>query len=626
MTLPAIATGGEAPPSSLMPWQQEWIPVFLEFLKRCNIPSKELKEPGPIEPYEAQYRFLRELDEGLTLGQHLYCILKARQLGMSTIMLILDIFWLYMHPGLQGALVADTDENRTQFRETITQVLDGLPKGFKIKVRKHNRSMLVLENGSRLQYMCAGKGKNPDLGRSRGLNFIHATELSSWGDQDGIHSLMDTLATENPNRLYILESTAKGYNVFWDLYRKAKIDPTQRPVFIGWWAKETYRIRQGTAEFDAWWTNNPVLTDAEKAMEGLVLRDYGWQLTTEQWAWWRKQQFDRSETNLLQEFPWHADVAFQVTGSPFFSIKRLNEDLNFVQTQVVTFSGYKYELPDTFDRMKCDEVYSATESELKIWEKPIRNARYAIGVDVAYGRSPTNDRHCIEVFRCFADKLVQVAEWATSIPETRTVAWVLAHLAGSYRDCMINLEVSGPGLQVMQEMKNLRQMIATAHLRNLEPIFEAKNALDMARWFLYHRPDTPGQGYMYNWKTNHDNKQEMFNGLRDSYNTERVIVRSVPLLEEMITLVQNGVSIQASARNKDDRPFATGLSHHAWQHWIRFSMMQENRTHAIEMAKQQQMLAEGKDVIQGIIPGFFQKRSAERREANIEALINAGYN
>jgi hypothetical protein len=250
----------------------------------------------------------------------------------------------------------------------------------------------------------------------------------------------------------------------------------------------------GTAEYDRWWTQNPVLDEQEAAMEALILQDYGWQMTTEQWAWWRKQAFDRSESNLLQEFPWHEKVAFQVTGSPFFSNKRLTEDIEFVSSAAVTFSGYRYDLGDQFATMRCDEVFTrrrvgaenlgaadqATPATRSAWTWPT-------------AARPTNDRHCIEIYRCFADKLVQVAEWATSIPETRCVAWVLAHLAGSYRDCMINLEVSGPGLQVMSEMKYLRQQIATAHLRNLEATFEARNALDQARWFLYHRPDTPGR-------------------------------------------------------------------------------------------------------------------------------------
>lgn len=613
------------PPSSVMPWQTSWIPAFLEFVKRVKVPSKEMVEPAPIIPYEAQYRFLRELDMGLTADQHFFVVLKARQLGLSTVMLLLDVFWLYMHPGLQGALVADTDENRIQFRETLTQVLSNLPHGFRIRVKRHNRGALVLENDSRLQYLVAGKGKNPDLGRSRGLNFLHATESSGWGDQQGVYSLIDALATENPNRLYIFESTAKGYNSFHTICQKAKSDPEQHFMFIGWWAKEVYRIKAGTAEYDRWWTSNPQLSEQEQLMEDQILQDYNWQLTTEQWAWWRKQSFDRSETNLLQEFPWHEKVAFQVTGSPFFANKRLAADLEFVSTQNVTFNGYRYELPSDFTLMRCEQVFKADEAELKIWEPPIRGARYAIGVDVAYGRSDEADRHCIEIYRCFADKLVQVAEWATPLPETRHVAWVLAHLAGSYRDCIINLEISGPGAQVMQEMKHLRQLIQYAHLRDMQPSFEARGALDQARWFLFHRPESMAPGYTYGWKTTNENKLEMFNGFRDGYNTEQVVVRSVKLLQEMQTLIQNGVKIGGSAGKKDDRPFASGLADYAWRHWIRPDMLSRNETFARQKAAEKSLSKEGQNVVRGIIPAFFASCDKERRERAIQEILNRSY-
>ena len=603
-------------------YSQNWVPAFLHFLSIVKIFSKELPEPSPITPYGGQLMFLREVDQGLSEGQHSFSVLKARQLGISTIMLALDLFWLFWHPGLQGALIADEDKNTQTFRETITMMLESLPPGFRIPTARHNRNALILANGSRLQYLTAGKKKNPDLGRSRGLNFVHASEISSWGDQDGIHSLIDALATENPNRLYIFESTAKGYNAFHDVHKDHEEDPTKRAMFIGWWAKELYRIRANSEEFERWWGVSPVLTEQEAAMAALIEQDYGVTVQPEQWAWWRKQTYSRSEQNLLQEFPWHERVAFQVTGSPFFSLKKINEDMQIIQTGAVTYDGYKYDLGDRFLTMQCLPVTDPAEVELRIYEPPIKGAKYAIGVDVAYGRNAENDRHCIEVFRCFADKMIQVAEWTTNLPESRHVAWVLAHLAGSYRDCMINLEVSGPGLNVMTEMKLLRQDIEFHKLFAVEPTFDARQALSQARWFLYHRPDTPGQGYMYNWKTNHDNKQEMFNGFRDAYSTDQVIVRSSPLLNEMTTLVQNGVAIQASARNKDDRPFAAGLACYAWRHWIRLGMMHEGRTFDVEMRRQNELKANGGNMVSGIIPQFFAQKQRERSEAELQRLID----
>lgn len=578
--------------------------------------------PGPITPYGAQNRFLEEVASGLAQGQHFFVTLKARQLGISTVMLALDIFWLYMFPGLQGALIADTNANLETFRQTITTMLESLPKGMRIGVKSHNRNALVLSNGSRLQYMSAGKGKNTSLGRSRALNFVHASEISSWGDQDGIDSLLAALAEENPNRLYIFESTALGYNVFFDMYRDALKDPKKRGFFIGWWAKEIYRIAEEDPEFQVWWSANPNLTEEEQAIFDLVKRDYGFEIQPIQWAWWRKIASKRSEASLLAEFPYHETVAFQVTGSAFFNLKRVNEDVEFIRGGGVTFDMFHYDLGDSFETMKCVQVPSADLGELRVYQKPVKHGQYVIGVDVAYGRSETADRHCISVWRCYADKIVQVAEYATSITETRTLAWVLAHLAGSYRNVTINLEVSGPGMQVMDEMRFCRQRIQTAHLRNLDPQFSATTALDQARWFLYHRSDVPGGGYLYNWKTNWDNKTAMLNAYRDAYNTGQVIARSAPLLDEMITLVQNGAAIQASGRNKDDRVFAAGLANYAWTTWVRQTMLAENRTWEIEQARDQQREEIAGDAVAQIIPQFFKLRQSERSNAQIMAFLS----
>ena len=51
-----------------------------------------------------------------------FCILKGRQLGITTISLALDLYWHFTHPGLQGTLTTDTEENRDMFRSTTRNV------------------------------------------------------------------------------------------------------------------------------------------------------------------------------------------------------------------------------------------------------------------------------------------------------------------------------------------------------------------------------------------------------------------------------------------------------------------------------------------------------------------------
>jgi hypothetical protein len=225
----------------------------------------------------------------------------------------------------------------------------------------------------------------------------------------------------------------------------------------------------------------------------------------------------------------------------------------------------------------------------------------------------------ISVWRCFSDKLVQVAEYATPQPETRQVAWVMAHLASEYRDCIINLEITGPGGQVMQELTTLKQHLSWGSLRETARQMRVEDCLDGAKWFLWNRPDSMSAGYSYNWKTNFDNKLMIFNKYRDMYSAEQVIPRSRHLLDEMLTLQQDGDRIAASGRNKDDRVFAACLAVYAWDTWRRVPMMAENRTYEREMLNQQRIESSGKDHVLGnIVPEFFAQAAQARLAAYYE--------
>ena len=603
-----------------------------DFLLRVKITSKEgANGPEPFVPYEAQMMFLDKLLEGLQKDCHFFCCLKARQLGISTVLLALDLYWLFVFKGLQGAFIADTGENKEIFRDSITEILENLPESFKSGVKRHNRNSLTLNNGSRLQYMSAGKGKNSGLGRSRGLNFVHATECSSWGDQKGLESLIAALAQENPNRLYVFESTALGYNLWFDMYKSAKEDnTTQCALFIGWWAKDIYRFKRGSAQFKRYWDDaQPFMSEYEAEKTAEVLRDFNHEIGEEQWAWYRWMASNQGETSMLEEYPTTPDEAFQATGSSFFNLKKINEDMALIHAigEKLSFNGYRYEMADLFTSMRVKKVTSIDEADLRVWEEPNPRGKYVIGVDPAYGRSEEADRSVISVWRCYADRLVQVAEYASPWPETRQVAWVLAHLAGCYQDCMINLEVSGPGHSVFAELKYLKQQIMFGQLRKPAAAMNIANALDTARWFLYHRPDSMGAGYAYNWKTGWDTKMLLFNRFRDAYNTDQLTIRSVPALEEMLTLVQDGDSIAASGRNKDDRAFAAGLACYAWGEWIRAGMMVQNRTFEREQAMDQQRIetkTSDTPVTDTMVERFFNRQAKDRQQAQLDALIR-GY-
>ena len=157
---------------------------LVKFETWCDSLWIDSKEFGHVRlKWFAPQRYaIEQIAKGLEQDIHEFVILKARQLGISTVTLALDIYWMFKHQGLQAAIVTDTDENREVFRSLIGQYIASLPRSSRPKIKVHNRAQLICEPpcSSRLMYMVAGTKKKGDLGRAKAVNLLHATECSSW--------------------------------------------------------------------------------------------------------------------------------------------------------------------------------------------------------------------------------------------------------------------------------------------------------------------------------------------------------------------------------------------------------------------------------------------------------------
>lgn len=606
---------------------KSWLPLFLDFIDNLSIDSKETGvTPLRTSLYEAQLMYLQEVCEGLERGVRHFVCLKARQLGISTISLAMDLFWLSVHPGLQGGLVTDTEGNRDKFRIILERYIESLPRSLRVPIAKHNRANLVLANGSVLDYLVAGvKRGSKGLGRSRALNFLHATECSSYGDAEGVASLMAALAEEHPDRLYMFESTAMGYNLFWDMCESAKEDPeTQKMIFIGWWAKDIYRLDRVKKRelFDKYWDDT--ITDDEEKKIAEVKEKYGAVITPEQLAWyrWKKKTRMSGESMMEQEYPWTADEAFVLSGQSFFPQIRISSDIKKVHQEKPKFLAYRYHMGERFEATEVEQVFRSIEADLRVWCEPVPGARYVIGCDPAFGRNDFKDRSAIEIYRCYADRMVQVAEYASSIPQTYQISWVLAHLAGLYRDCRINLEVQGPGIAIMQEFRHLKQLLSLGKLDigDGEQRSGMRNIFGAVTWYLYHRPDSMGAGYVYNWQTTLNTKLTIMNQLRDAYTLRQIDIFSMPLLEELQRVVQDGAAIEAEGRGKDDRVFATALANKAWIEWVRPGMITQGNTYE-RVSLEEKMATERPQatLVGRVVNDFFGRAEKDRKARALEA-------
>jgi len=232
------------------------------------------------------------------------------------------------------------------------------------------------------------------------------------------------------------------------------------------------------------------------------------------------------------------------------------------------FQTFRYKLGMKFDETEIRQVRDV-RAEMRIWEDASKFGYYVLGCDPAYGSSDEADRTVISIWRCYSDCMVQVAEYCSTQPSTYQCAWVLAHLAGYYgiTYLMPILEMNGPGQAVFDELEKVRRM--ASEIRPHEDVNGIRNILANMRHYFYRRLDNPGGGEMlYQWKTTMDLKTRAMNQMKNGIELGRMIPRSVPLLEEMQRIVNDGGSIGGEGRSKDDRVMAGALAYQAWNTWV----------------------------------------------------------
>ena len=567
---------------------------FYQFCSQLKIETKEEGLRKMDNLLGTQTYVMQEIADGLAEDIHFFVILKGRQLGITTISLALDLYWHFTNNGLGGTLVTDTEENRDMFRGTLGAYMDGLPKEYKIPMLAHNRNSLSLKNRSRIFYQVAGLRAKGSLGRGKGITFLHGTETSSWGDEEGLASLLASLAEQNPNRLYIFESTARGFNMFHDMYVTAKKARTQKAIFCGWWRNEFYSVNADTDVYKVYWDGK--LTPEEKEWTREIKKLYDFDINSRQMAWWRWKLHEgiKDDALMFQEFPPTEDYAFVMTGTSFFSNARCTDAVKI--SKKILYDNYRYIMGANF---QDTDVVKSTErlATLKVWEEPIDTAYYVIGADPAYGSSDWADRFCIQVFRCYADGMEQVAEFATSELNTYQFAWVIAHLAGAYKNSTLNLEVNGPGQAVINELKNLRRQASAmtgAMGRHLMDVYGSMSN------YIWRRNDTLGGiSNSIGWLTTAASKERMLSYMKDYFERGMMDIYSLETIDEMKSIVRDGGSIEASGRNKDDRVIAAALAAAAYAEQVQPRLIQMRISKSVSRAhedKTPEQIAVGRGV------------------------------
>ncbi len=110
-------------------------------------------------------------------------------------------------------------------------------------------------------------------------------DKASWDDEEGLASLLASLAETNPLRYYMFESTARGFNMFHDMWTTAKRARTQKAIFCGWWRNQLYMADPKSDIYKVYWDGK--LSPEEKEWTKDIKKMYNYEINSRQIAWWR---------------------------------------------------------------------------------------------------------------------------------------------------------------------------------------------------------------------------------------------------------------------------------------------------------------------------------------------------
>ena len=605
--------------------------AFYSYLNRAFVYSKDLGRICLGEHlYEGQRRLITEIFDALEDDIHSVYVLKSRQLGISTIIRFLTTFLIGINPGIKGAIVFDTDFNKIASRNELEVAIKELPASLKFpKVKKNNRQGLILQNDAEILFMSAGvrvSKTSGGLGRSVGLALAHCSELCSYADAAGLEAFRNSLSDINPDRLYIYESTARGFNLWNDMWREARADPThKRCIFLGWWSKDSQRIDKTDRDFPTYGAQPPTEVEAKKMVE--VKHKYGVTVTQEQLAWVRRM-YDptaradgdtdiayEASTDRIQEQPWTEDEAFQQSGAIFFSSEKLTDQTNLHVSK--KYTSWMFLAGQEFVDMRVLRAENTRSIEFKVWEEPEEDACYAIGIDPAFGENPINDRSSIQVLRCYADGCDQVAEYAFSMINTRQLAWVIATILGHYgfhprNEVRYILELNGPGGAVWNELRSLKQQIELGY----PPLAEEqglKNIFRNVQAYIHTRNDALGAGHNWHIKTSGQSKIADLETLRDFTSNGQLHIRSLDTIEEMATITREDNTIKAPGTKKDDRVLAMAFALRCWVHKLRPRLVAQKLTRQAVTARSQLKITDQVFLFnQNSLDTFFKEKQVAR--------------
>lgn len=425
-----------------------------------------------------QRALLEHVHEDLARGVPIrYIILKARQMGISTLIEALAYWWTSTHRYVTTVIIAHEKNAVNALYKMFRRYYEYSHPHFKPDRKYNTKAELVFDVSDEVKKQCDEEGVSPPglqseiktmvaadgKGRADNINFFHGSEVAFWDDSADIVSSALQAVPMAPESFVFLESTANGIGgYFYDEWQLAKRGESQfTPLFFPWHQHHKYEMPATDEEIGN-------LDEEEQALYELF-EENGYDRA----AWPRKIAFRRRKKlefrtdpkKFYQEYPSTPEEAFLASGRPVFETRVLQK-MEKIALDAADSKPYMcgdiMKNPDTSSQNKfifreIRRVGEIDPSPLRVWWLPEKGKKYVLGVDVSEGieiesskgREP--DYSVIDVFDVEARKTV--ARWRGYI-DPDLLGGVVFAIGKFYNDALVGVEVNNHGIATAAHLKN----------------------------------------------------------------------------------------------------------------------------------------------------------------------------
>lgn len=262
-------------------------------------------------------------------------ILKARQLGISTVTLFYVFLLAILNPNTNIAIAADNWENSQGLLAKIKE----FSRQLGLETSTDNTKKLVLSNGSSFSAITVNTslGTESKAGRSRTFNILLLSEAAYYNNSFAVLAALSSATVKNP--IIILESTATA----------------ARNVFRSIWDTSDYYKHFISCQDHENYVDNPEEIDDEVWSD--LQERYGFSSRQHASFWYKKlnNEFGGNVNHLLREYPVLSSHSWTAASGRFIEI-----DPPVKQPKTLW-------------------------SKTKVWTEPQYGGHFIFGVDVSAG-------------------------------------------------------------------------------------------------------------------------------------------------------------------------------------------------------------------------------------------------